>query len=299
MTARPIRLDRPFDLALTLGPLQRGPRDVTTRIEGGRFAHACRTPSGPAATAITARPPEIEVQAWGPGAGWILEHAPALLGIAGPRLPEIEAPHPAVAELLRRFEGLAVPRSLRVMEALVPSILEQKVTGHEAHESYRRLVLGYGEPAPGPLDLFVPPSPETLAALPYYEFHPLGIEWKRAETIRRACSVSGRLEEVARLDPRSAEKRLTSVPGIGRWTAAEVARVALGDADSVRLDDYNLPHLVTWVLAGERRGSDERMLELLEPYSGQRGRVARMLEIAGPRPPRRGPRHRLRHIERI
>ena len=181
----------------------------------------------------------------------------------------------------------------------MPSILEQKVTGSEAHESYRRLVLGYGEPAPGPLDLYVPPSPETLAALPYYEFHPLGIERKRADTIRRACSVAGRLEEVSRLDPHSAEKRLTSVAGVGRWTAAEVARIALGDADAVSVDDYNLPHLVTWALAGERRGTDERMLELLQPYAGQRGRVARMLEIAGPRPPRRGPRHRLRHIERI
>ena len=145
----------------------------------------------------------------------------------------------------------------------------------------------------------MPPSPPRLAALPYHEFHPLGVERKRAETIRRACSVASRLEEAAHLDPHSAEERLTEIPGIGRWTAAEVARVALGDADAVSLDDYNLPHLVSWVLAGERRGSDERMLELLEPYLGQRGRVARILEIAGPRPPRRGPRHRLRHIERI
>jgi 3-methyladenine DNA glycosylase/8-oxoguanine DNA glycosylase len=265
----------------------------------GRFVHACRTPSGPAATAITGRAPEVEIQAWGPGAGWILDHAPSLLGLAGTEYPPVETPHPVVAGLLRRFEGLTIPRSLRVMEALVPSILEQKVTGREAHGSYRRLVLRFGEPAPGPLELFVPPSPETLAALPYHEFHPLGIERKRADTIRRACSVAGRLEEISRLDPRSAEKRLTSVPGIGRWTAAEVARVALGDADAVSVDDYNLPHLVTWILAGERRGTDERMLELLEPYAGQRGRVARMLEIAGPRPPRRGSRHRLRHIERI
>ena len=248
---------------------------------------------------MIARPPEVEVQAWGPGAGWILDHAPSLLGVEAPAYPAIEDPHPVVAGLLRRFDGLTIPRSLRVMEALVPSILEQKVTGSEAHESYRRLVLGNGDPAPGPFDLYVPPSPARLAGLPYYEFHPLGIERKRADTIRRACSVAGRLEEISTLEPRSAEKRLTSVPGIGRWTAAEVARVALGDADAVSVDDYNLPHLVTWVLAGERRGTDQRMLELLEPYAGQRGRVARMLEIEGPRPPRRGPRHRLRHIERI
>ena len=241
----------------------------------------------------------MEVQAWGPGASWILDHAPSLLGVAGPPLPEIRAPHPVVAELLRRFEGLAVPRSLRVMEALVPSILEQKVTGSEAHESYRRLVLGYGGAgprAPGSIRaalagdarcaalLRVPPPGDRAEARGH---HPSGLLGGR-EIGRGSLS-----------HPHSAEKRLTSVAGVGRWTAAEVARIALGDADAVSVDDYNLPHLVTWALAGERRGTDERMLELLQPYAGQRGRVSRMSRIAGPRPPRRGPRHRLRHIERI
>ena len=295
---RLVRPDGPFDLALTLTPLRRGPRDVATQVARDWVARATRTPDGPATVLMTQVPSGVEVQAWGPGAEWALEHAPATLGLIGAR-PEIVAPHPVVSTLLERFAGLRVPRSLAVMEAMVPSILEQKVTGIEAHDSYRRLVLRHGEPAPGPLGLYLPPSPHRLAALPYYEFHPLGVERKRAETIRRACSVAARLEETARLDPTSAEQRLTAIPGIGPWTAAEVARVALGDADAVSLGDYNLPHLVSWVLAGERRGSDDRMLELLEPYAGQRGRVARILEIAGPRPPRRGPRHRLRHIERI
>jgi len=296
---RLVRPDGPFDLALTLAPLRRGPHDPATQVARDLVSRATRTSDGPATVLMTQVPSGVEVQAWGPGADWSLQHAPSALGLGGTPWPEIEAPHPIVSALLRRFGGLRVPRSLAVMEALVPSILEQKVTGLEAHDSYRRLVLRHGEPAPGPLGLFVPPSPQYLAALPYYEFHPLGVERKRAETIRRVCSQANGLEEAAQLDPTSAHQRLTAIPGIGRWTAAEVARVALGDADAVSLGDYNLPHLVSWVLAGERRGSDERMLELLEPYLGQRGRVARILEIAGPRPPRRGPRHRLRHIERI
>jgi 3-methyladenine DNA glycosylase/8-oxoguanine DNA glycosylase len=87
-----------------------------------------------------------------------------------------------------------------------------------------------------------------------------------------------------------ARERLQAFPGVGPWTAAEVARIALGDADAVSVGDYHLPHLVGWALAGEARGTDERMLELLEPYRGQRGRVQLLLEASGLHAPRYGPR---------
>ena len=87
-----------------------------------------------------------------------------------------------------------------------------------------------------------------------------------------------------------AHRRLDAVPGIGPWTAAELAIVALGDADAVSVGDYHLPHQVAWALAGERRADDARMLELLEPYAGHRGRVVRMIAAAGLGPARRGPR---------
>jgi 3-methyladenine DNA glycosylase/8-oxoguanine DNA glycosylase len=80
---------------------------------------------------------------------------------------------------------------------------------------------------------------------------------------------------------------------------AEVARVALGDADAVSVGDYHVPSIVAWALAGERDGSDERMLELLEPFRPHRGRVQRLLEEAHIRPPARGPRMQARAIDRL
>ena len=71
----------------------------------------------------------------------------------------------------------------------------------------------------------------------------------------------------------AAYRALRAFPGIGPWTAAEVGIRAFGDPDAVSVGDFHLPSVVTWALAGERRGTDERMLELLEPYRGQRGRV--------------------------
>ena len=89
-----------------------------------------------------------------------------------------------------------------------------------------------------------------------------------------------------------------SIAGVGRWTSAEVRRVALGDPDAVSVGDYHLPHAVAWALAGEARADDARMLELLEPFAGHRARVVRLIEVAAIGAPRRGPRMPLRAIAR-
>ena len=183
----------------------------------------------------------------------------------------------------------------------MPAVLEQKITGDEARRVYRALIQAHGEPAPGPFRLRLPPAPERLAAMPYYAFHPLGLERRRAELIRRLAGSAARLEALSLIEPAEAGRRLQTIPGIGPWTAAEVGRIALGDPDAVSVGDYHLPNLVCWALARERAGDDARMLELLEPWRGQRGRVVRWLELgsgdlAGLGPARRGPRMPSRSI---
>jgi 3-methyladenine DNA glycosylase/8-oxoguanine DNA glycosylase len=114
--------------------------------------------------------------------------------------------------------------------------------------------------------------------------------------IRSVAALMGRL---AGADHDTTTRLLAAVGGIGPWTIAEVRRVAFGDPDAISVGDYHIPHLVSWVLAGEPRGSDARMLELLEPYRGQRGRVQRLLELSARFPPRRGPRLAARDIRRL
>ena len=162
-----------------------------------------------------------------------------------------------------------------------------------------QLVKLHGKPAPGPGNLRLPPPVEVLSRLPYWEWHKLGVERRRAETIRRACFYSHRLQRIIDLDPVEAHLTLTSLPGIGNWTASHTTMAALGNADAVLVGDFHIPHLVTWVLAREPRGSDERMLELLEPYKGHRARVIRLIEAGSDRPERRAPRIELRSIARI
>jgi len=263
------------------------------------YWRATRTPLGPATERLWLGPAaELRVEAWGPGAAWLVERAPALVG-EGDDDAEFSPAHPLLRDLRRRHPGLRLCRTEAVFEAAMGTILEQRVTGAEAWRGWRALLWDLGEPAPGPLSgLRLPPEPARVAGTRYPTFHRCGVERGRAETVRLAAAHAARLEEALDLPLDAARARLRALPGMGHWTAAEVALVALGDPDAVSVGDYHLPHVVSWALAGERRGSDERMLELLEPYRGQRARVLRLLLAAGIMPPRRGPRLPLRDVAR-
>ncbi len=285
----------PLDLLRTLAPLAHGSGDPTLRLGRDEVWRATRTPLGPATTRLRLAAGELSVDAWGPGAEWALVAAGDLVG-EGDRPELLEPRHQLIRELQRHNPGLRLPRSRAVFEALVPVVIEQKVIGLEARRAYRALLRRFSEPAPGPLPLLLPPSPERVAATPYWDFHPLGIERRRAETLIRCARVARRLEEAADMPAAAARARLLAVHGVGPWSAGHVGLTAFGDADAVPLGDYHLPHIVSWRLAGEARGSDERMLELLEPYAGQRGRVVTLLLAAGGAAPRRGPRLPLRNL---
>jgi hypothetical protein len=285
---------RPLDLALTLAPIGQGP---WLRLSEGEAWRATQTPEGAATVRLVRSGAGVDVESWGPGAAWAARQAPVLCGQDdddtgfNPR-------HPLLVQLRKRNAGLRIPKTQAVFEALVPAILGQKVTGVEAHRSYRALVEALGEQAPGPVRLTVPPKPSVLARTPYWTFHRFGIERRRAESIIGAARSAKRLEETVAMDIPAAHRRLDAFPGVGPWTAAKVALVALGDADAVPLGDYNLPHSVGYALEGTPRSTDERMLELLDPYRGHRARVIRLIEVAGISAPRFGPRLPIRDFSR-
>jgi 3-methyladenine DNA glycosylase/8-oxoguanine DNA glycosylase len=282
----------PLDLAATMAPLAHGTGDRTIRLERHEVWRATVTPAGPATIQLLRTRGGVAARAWGAGAGWAVDHAAELVG-ATDVPPSFADAHPLLAAIARANPGLRLPRTNRPFEALLPAICEQKVTGREARAAFQGIVRAYGGPAPGPGGLRLPPEPAVLAGQPYFAFHRFGLERRRADVIRRAASLAPRLENRS---PAEVERLLRSVPGIGPWTVAEVTRVSFGDPDAVSVGDYHIPSLVAWALAGERKADDVRMLELLEPYRGQRGRVQRLLEISGIYPERRGPRMAPRDI---
>jgi 3-methyladenine DNA glycosylase/8-oxoguanine DNA glycosylase len=282
----------PYDLRLSLEVLRRGPWDPAFRDgPDGAVWRATRTPLGPATLRLMPGAP-VRASAWGPGAEWVLDRLPELLGAQDS--PEEFVPHHRlVAQAHRRHAGLRLIRTGLVLESLIPSVLEQRVTTGEAYRAWRLLLRRHGEPAPGPgagLGMYVMPEPRRLARVPSWEWHRAGVDGQRSAAVLRAVAVARRLEEAAAMDLPQAMARLRAVPGIGPWTAAETLQRSNGHPDALTVGDLHLPRTVGYTLAAERDADDARMLELLAPYEGQRHRAARLIVLAGRRPPRRKPR---------
>lgn len=258
---------------------------------------ARRWPEGPGTLRVRQRSDHLQLDAWGPGARSSLDQAADWVGLPDRDAEAMVARHPSVRTLLHQMRGARLGRTREITGRLIAVALAQKVTGKNSKAALRNLAWKWGDSAPGPrTDLRLLPDWDRLAGTPYHRFHPLGIERRRADLVRLIASRANALNRALDLDPAAARRHLRALPGIGPWTAAIVIGSALGDPDSVPVGDVHLPNWVAWHLAGEERGTDERMLELLEPYAGQRGRVVRMIKSSGRGPPRYGPKATVRDI---
>lgn len=287
MSKRTITLPEPFDAAATLAT-------VGVRTREGVGWWTTRTELGPASLRLRSATGSVTGEAWGPGADEVLERLPRLLG-----LDDDPSVFPATPGLMRdlslRSQGVHLGSTAAMFEAILPGVLGQLVTGVEAKRSRRLLIAALGEPAPGPTDgTQLQPAPAAIAALGYEDLHPFGIERKRAQILIECARRAGRIEEALGMDRADAWNRLLALRGIGPWTAAAAMGAAYGDRDAVPVGDYNLPSMVTWALAGRPRGTDEEMLELLEPYRPYRRRALLLLKGSGIKPPKYGPRSALR-----
>jgi 3-methyladenine DNA glycosylase/8-oxoguanine DNA glycosylase len=295
---RTFRVPFEVDLLTSLRPLVSSAQDPTIRLRADAVARSLRSPDGPACIEVRRVGERYTARAWGPGAAWALEHAPGLVG-AHDRRRGFVAHDPLVARAARARPGLRLVRSGLVWDLLVPTILAQRVTGGEAARSWTRIVRAWGERAPGPHGLLLSPSPERLATTPYWAFHRYGVERARAVAIIEAARRADRLQEAVELPHDDAAARICAVAGLGPWTAALVLRVAAGDPDHVEVGDFHVKHQITWALAGEPRGTDARMLDLLERYRGHRGRVVRLLGSTGVRAPAYGARKRVIPVHQL
>lgn len=285
------QLSEPVALELVLGPLQRGNGDPTQQpSRDGAWWRTARTPAGPGTLRLRVDERALHATGWGPGAGWLIESVPRLVG-------ELDDPsgfrpqHPLIAAAARRLPHLRLGGVGLVFELTVAAVLEQRVTGIEARRSWGQLLRRFGEPAPGPTPagMRVLPAPQAWRRIPSWEWHRAGVDPGRARTVVAAAEVAHRLDESLSLPREERLRRLRAVPGIGEWTSAEVAQRAWGDADAVSVGDFHLPALVGWALAG-RPVDDDEMLDLLSCYPGHRHRAVRLVELSGRAKPSFGPR---------
>jgi 3-methyladenine DNA glycosylase/8-oxoguanine DNA glycosylase len=242
----------------------------------------------------------VSAQAWGPGAAEFLEALPAYLGVDDD-WSDFRPTEPVVVEAARRAAHLRLGRTGRVLEAVIPAIVEQRVPGADAFRAWRQLLNKYGSPAPGPAParMRVFPPPEVWRRIPSWEYQRANVDPGRARTVVGCAQRAAALERLTARTPAAAREALTSLPGVGVWTAAEVAQRAFGDADALSVGDYHVPKMIGWTLVGHPI-DDDAMVRLLEPMRPHRHRVVRLLEVSGlAYEPRRGPRLPVQHIDAL
>lgn len=250
------------------------------RPDSVRFAS--RTPAGPVSVLARTAERTLSVQAWGPGARWMADRAEQLAAPDDdPR--DLRFGHDRLDALNRRHPGLRHAAHGCVVDALLARTLGQRVLAVEAGRSWAALCRAFGDDAPGPLGLRLPPDHERVADTPTWWFHQHGVERGRARTLVAIARHARRLAEVVDLPLPEAYARMRAVPGLGPWTVNGVARTALGDPDAIVVGDFWISHAVCSFLTGRPRGSDEEMLALVEPWTGQRGRVERLVHLSGHR----------------
>jgi 3-methyladenine DNA glycosylase/8-oxoguanine DNA glycosylase len=286
----------------TLAPLRRGPRDPSFRItEDGTIWRTSLLATGPVSARISrAAPNAAHCVAWGEGADEFIERLPALLGLDDDASDFVPA-DPTVAAAHQRVPHLRLGRTGQVLEALIPAVIEQRVPGADAFRSWRVLLTKYGTPPPGPAPagMRVPPSAQVWRTIPSWEFHRANVDPGRARTVVGCAQRAASLERLESWSAERAREALTSLPGVGVWTAAETVQRAFGDADAVSVGDYHISKMIGWTLVGHPV-DDDGMLELLEPMRPHRQRVVRLLEASGlAYEPRRGARLPVQQIHSI
>jgi 3-methyladenine DNA glycosylase/8-oxoguanine DNA glycosylase len=285
---------------MTLSPLRRGPGDPTYQVVDGAIWKTTLMPSGPVTARIAKVGNVADCEVWGSGATEFVERLPAWLG-AEDDATGFAPTEPTIAAAYRKAPHLRLGRTDRVLEALVPAVLEQRVAGKDAFRAWRILVTKYGAPAPGPAParMRVPPPAEVWRRVPSWEFHLANVDPSRARTLVGCAQRADALERLTMRPPEEARMALRSLPGVGEWTAAEVAQRAWGDADALSVGDYHLSNVVGSTLLGQRI-DDAEMVELLEPLRPHRHRAVRLLEVSGlARNPRFGARQAIPNLRVI
>lgn len=299
---RTVTFDGPASPAATLSPLRRGPGDPTFQLGADQSIwRTCLLATGPVTAHFTRTAPDaVRVRIWGEGSEEFADGLPALLGVHDDT-SGFAPTHPTVVAAWKKAAHLRLGRTGLVLEALIPAALEQRVPGADAFRAWRILVTKYGTPAPGPAPerMRVFPSAGTWRRIPSWEFHRANVDPGRARTVVGCAQRATALERLVHRPVTEAREALTSLPGVGVWTAAETAQRAFGDPDALSVGDYHVSKMIGWTLLGKPI-DDDAMVELLEPLRPHRHRVVRLLYASGlAAEPRRGPRLPVQNIRAL
>jgi 3-methyladenine DNA glycosylase/8-oxoguanine DNA glycosylase len=272
----------PFDLVRSFALGRFGLYDPTATLSQNRLKKAFSCVDGTCVVEVTAETGGVHVRAEGAGEAEVVADLVDALG-ADDGSKVFTPDHPLLAKLHRAHAGLRLVRVPWRFDVACCAVLQQRVTVREAWQEWTRIAKKYGTRPKndGSHDLFAFPGAHEIARMDSWRFEELGVDPKRTRAMIGLARDVVRRGTFGWTDRARVRKHMRAVRGIGVWTTEMTLGFGYGDPDALPLADLHLPHLVTWALARERPGTDERMEQLLEPYRGHRFRAVRLLLDAG------------------
>jgi 3-methyladenine DNA glycosylase/8-oxoguanine DNA glycosylase len=264
----PVHFSRTFSLQ------RLGPYDPSGHATRDSFRKAFFYRGEPAALEFRRDGDGLQVTAYAPEAGALLTETLACLS-QDDQYEAFATGDSGIWRLHRAHPGLRLLRIPWLYDSTCSAILQQRIRTVDAMRDWRHIVQRWGTPAPIGLHAF--PPADQLARVAQFELQALGIDAQRSRTLLRFAQESRFLPLRTTMNFSELRQHLLRIPGIGPWTTESVLGYGAGDADAAIPGDLHLPHLACYALAGEIPGSDERMMELLEPFRGHRFRIIRLL----------------------
>ena len=179
-----------------------------------------------------------------------LEEAVAHLSVADQRL----------AEVILRIGPCGLRRRPGGFPRLFRSILGQQLSIKAAATIHGRIVAACGDTV----------TPERVLALPEKSFAQAGVSRQKARYLRGLAEIARDdpkfFDRLPRLADEAAIERLTSILGVGRWTAEMYLIFCLGRLDVLPLGDVSIHSAAADVHGLRRRVLPKRLMRLAKPW---------------------------------
>jgi DNA-3-methyladenine glycosylase II len=279
----------PFGLNLTVWTLRRRSMNAVDTWNGTTYRRVLVVRDTPILVAVTQRGKQLDVRdgetSFPRGKGNSFKTVERLLGIRGDlsAFYEFSSRDTRLHELALHFLGLKPPRFASVFEALVNGIACQQLSLTVGIILLNRLAARCGM-AFGP-GRYAFPRPEDLASLDPADLRPLGYSGSKARALIELSQsvVSGQinLEELVQFDNRQCVERLTSLRGVGRWTAEYVLLRGLGRINVFPGDDVGARNNLERWLHLRNKLDYERVRKVLNKWKGYSGLIFLHLLLKG------------------
>ena len=262
----------PYRLDLVTDALRRLAANVVDVVdEDGAYYRALPDGTAYALVRVVQLAPEaLEVQTTARDAAPLVARIGTMLGVDA-HLSEWYArvkTIPWLRDLAAKCEGVRPPRYASLFEACAHAVVFQQISIHAAAAIMRRFVDVLGVRNERTVAF---PDPRALLAAPDAAFDGVGLSKTKLAHLRSVAeAVAGNAiteAEIQALPTPDAAERLTSIRGIGPWSAAVVMLRGFGRLDTFPLRDSGVARSIR-LLSGDPAIDLDALLERLGPMRG-------------------------------